>query len=521
MASRSILRAQVRKRSNTPAICQHHEGQKAVLVCIRPGCAEAFACVKCVSTNHRGHEMEDITDFASKKKQILQARVKTGKEIILVSILQQIKSTRDKISVNTKTGEEFQEKIIRRCNTIKKELDDIAAKYTEMNKTTQVKNDKILTEHKDQLEALFIQYKSELEEYEETIEMGSESDIILSERANFPTSPNLSKIPEIDVHDVLQFKDISSDQLEELFGNITTVKNTDQITADVTKKIHFSKQDTTALSSVVVENINIINQFELKGDTGYSCNYLHPLSRGLFVWFFGSSNALRVTNNGRVKNIINIQPTKKGPVIDVCISPVDGTIWAGDHAQSLHQTKSDGSVLQSFNLSCYPLCASRGQYLVSAGMDVQIATTSGKVIRTIALEGKGCNENISCVVQCQKTGRFAFRHFNKVSVTDEDMRLLYKIHGEAVTTSGVDTRSTGNFHKESYVPGRMCFDANGDLLVIDYEYFNVIMFNSRGQYVRTIIQETEDKRPTAISTAPDGTLWVAYHDFVIKQIQYK
>jgi len=58
-------------------------------------------------------------------------------------------------------------------------------------------------------------------------------------------------------------------------------------------------------------------------------------------------------------------------------------------------------------------------------------------------------------------------------------------------------------------------------MVNDFNNSSVIMFNSSGQYIRTIIQKTEDKRPSAINTAPDGTLWVAYHGGVFKQIKYK
>jgi len=522
MASRSSARAQVRMKSNTPAFCPHHPGNKAIFVCTRQGCGEGFTCTKCVTSNHKGHEMEDLSVFANSKRQVLKQKVKIGKDNILPSLLQKIKFTDDKITENKLVTKAELDRLLQRLNEMKEKLDNIYKKYSNLCKKTGEISDRKLAKHKECLESVYNKYKTELEEYEEIIEEGSDSEVVLAERAEFPTSLIGPNHPETDV---IQFKckGISITQLEELFGDMKTVTKTGMV--------GLAKHCESVVSSKSSQIIQIISQFVIQGEIN-RC-YLHPFLDEICVWIYQSETVSFVNKKGIIRKTVSLSSKLKldiGTLQLICVSPADNTLWLMSNSGNVWQLRPDGSQVQNFNISAnssyyYSMCISRRQLLVvgvSHGNTVLLITTSGKVTGIIDTKDICLNDCAFVIVQCQKTGRFAISDFIGISVTDEDLRHLFTIHGETITLANGITSATGYKPEKRFDPYNLCFDVDGDLLIVDRNNFNVVMFSDIGQYIRTVIQETEnDNKPCNINTSSDGSLWVAHFNGVFKQIKYK
>jgi len=143
------------------------------------------------------------------------------------------------------------------------------------------------------------------------------------------------------------------------------------------------------------------------------------------------------------------------------------------------------------------------------------------VIKTVVVQELGLTKTPQQIVQCKKTGNLALTDFETLSVVDENLTRLSTLYGEAITTDNNGTRCYAHQPNNKKYPYCMCFDEDGNLLVVERITCRLIMLNGNGQYIRTILHGTSRKyRPCSISTAPDGTLWIAFRNDMFNQIKY-
>lgn len=56
----------VRVKGNSK--CSHHKKDDVIFVCKETGCHNQLACVKCVTTVHKKHDLENLSNMISGKK---------------------------------------------------------------------------------------------------------------------------------------------------------------------------------------------------------------------------------------------------------------------------------------------------------------------------------------------------------------------------------------------------------------------------------------------------------------------
>jgi len=274
-------------------------------------------------------------------------------------------------------------------------------------------------------------------------------------------------------------------------------------------------------------------EFKLSSNTGWVCRFLCPYSDQIYIWFYKSYITYLVTRVGKVTHTVTLQPTAGDDdfIVDMCTSQVDGTLWSVNTNGRIQQVRQDSKKVQSIKYFIgkkdkpESLCVTRKQEVV-VGMNgseqVVILTITGKVSRVVEAADVGLSNIATRIIQCNKTGRFAITDTNKISVVDENFSHLYTIYGDTVTSADGNNEATGYMCQNTFYPMRTCFDADGNLFVVDYKNYSVIMFSSNGQYIRTITMETEHKKsPCAINSTPRGTLLMGRWDHVFKEINYK
>jgi len=528
MTSRSIQQAQVRKRGNTPGMCLYHNGNKAVLVCLRPECMGEIACVDCVATNHRGHEMEKLETYATAKKQILKEKVKTGKDQILIVLQQKIEYTKNEILANKTNADNNQEEVLNRCNRMKDELDKIARNYTEKCKTTGEENEKKLTKYMEHLEDIYTEYKAELEKCAELIDKGSDFDIVVAEK-DFPSSRNPPDTPNTSIFK-FDFKEMSLSELQKYFGDLVNANNGSIADSTLTH----SEQDSRCLDPLTHgRDISILDEFDVESDTEYACEFLYPLQDQLYVWFYRSYTVSLINKDGKVANTVALQSVggKNDFIQDVCVSFTDGTLWSLNKNGKIQQVKEDGKKLKSIKYlvgkkgSPKSLCVTRKEEIVVGVGDpnqIMILTTTGKVTRTVSIQDVGLRNIPYSIVQCRRTGRMTITDkVHTLSVVDENLCLTYTICNDVVTPARGSAIATGYVCENEFRPWRMCFDSDDNLIVVDYDNYSVIMFSDSGRYLRTITKALEPNKPCTVNTTSDSTIWVADRYEKLKHLKYK
>ncbi|XP_021378965.1 uncharacterized protein LOC110466650 [Mizuhopecten yessoensis] len=485
--------------------CTRHPGMGFVYVCTY--CQHDLLCMKCMVDNHKGHEVELLTDYLSGQRREIEKSRENLANTEFSKLEKDLSDTDTQIHENGKSFQKIRESIRRQGNAMKTEIDNLIEKSIKHCDDMEKKHVDILNSFRTELSQYLNEDKeTKLDRCQQVLTSGTNVEVISFARDTLGTSivpPTLGTLP------TAGFKagTIYSELLQRMLGTITEDGDDQQYQTitECTVKSQFTHSKP-------------ITAFSTTGDEAW-----------LSLW--KDEDIYRVDQTGKVNEKVECGVK----VMDTALSPSAATLWfccQDDH--TVREVTSSGSIVTRFSVTNKPLslCIT-GDNTVVVGMKgcIRVYTTDGREVAS-ARAGGPCKQEVVSpyyMAYCTQTGGVAavdtygvgFDNYMAGKEPEKQPRIIVmdkhlnmKFHTTQIGTG----KSNGN----KFYPRSVCFDRACNVLFTENVSKSVLLIDGcDGHYLRTIYTGTSYSVPWNISLQEDGTLWITDSRCGVKVITYK
>ncbi|XP_060078604.1 uncharacterized protein LOC132558096 [Ylistrum balloti] len=510
----SAIQAVVRRRGQDT--CIHHTGKIIAFLC--ENCSEV-ACMKCVGSRHKGHDLTELSDIAEQQKIEMIKFISEVENNRLPNMKDSIESVEKLKADTTNYFNKLETTVQDQGDKLKQAIDVLIAKSSSLCRRLKEDNIQLLNDYKKCLSDIYEGLGKQLHECKTQLQDASVLELFDTGHAfrslalNLPDKPRLHTV-------VFEAPAHYQPYLEEAFGTLTT---DDQGQPDSTLQPGAPTEDRSSSGTVMAKRqevnynlshqTNILGKFNTKGIGNKVC-----ATEKEEIWISYSNSLQLLSKKGEIRREIKFNVR----ITDVCISPRTKKIWICSDTDSSIMDCALGVPNLRFNCKSKPicLCVTAANHVL-VGMSQKVTkfsqkgepllstktTTSGKPIVRLPQKIAECRltQNLA-VVERQSYDEY---NTKQVLVMNKEFEELFRYKGG---------RAEGQKTAEAiFDPWDVTFDNAGNLLIADCNNHRVLLVSCEGEFLRTVF--TDERSAQAICIDRSLILWAVFGDEV-KRLQY-
>ncbi|KAK3083614.1 hypothetical protein FSP39_000268 [Pinctada imbricata] len=479
-----VLRTQVGDIDTTILTCTDH-GDQASFHCEK---CNVPVCGKCITGEHRGHEMSDLTELFDRKKKVLQNDITRMEESLC-----KFKKEREEIIAEK---EKYDSKVRRTTTDMENEIKD-AHKELDRIHIERMENLAIIRQNQLSIcDGRIIEIKTKIDMLEDRVTEYKETTSKSSLLALLNLSRRTESIPEIGIKPKIPeppvFVSGSLQKLGENLGKLQ-VSSTSVIAKPRRNPLKLTKP-------------TIVSKFKCpsQGDPSICINKEGD------VWLGGkkSRELVMVNIKGQVLKRRTIQNRPKALAVmdcgDVIISP------NVDDSMAISRCLRDGTEQHIFYDET-PSCL----VSITADQKILICTVDGRVVR---INGDGSN-----IKQIYRgSGDYSVVHAvenadGNIYISDQNKSAVVMITKDGKVLTTITQTVEGEILKW---PLGLVVDKLGNTLCTDISKACVYIINQNGQMRKLIDSSVCNQEPRCLAVDNDNNLWIAHFDGTVLVVKY-
>ncbi|XP_033747493.1 uncharacterized protein LOC117332624 [Pecten maximus] len=539
----SFFKGQIPARATGQIHCTFHREEMYQLFCIT--CQE-LACIQCVSTIHRRHEIDNLKDLTPQKKSAIQNFIDTSENVQRDEFKRSLATVDKKLKENEDNFERLSVATEMQGNKLKQAIDDLTKKKILLLQQLKEENAKQLTDSKIDICGNKQKYADLLKQCKDTVQEGSDIQVhdVETEVKTYFVQPSVPALQ------VVTFKP-NSDPLLSLEHAFGSVKIGDKKIDDITQG-YFGSQSRKIFDSVTrATNTEMAEQIlrrplsarpkqrtpkknpimPISPQDQYTEKYYQPTK--VLADFVPSDPLLELEIIGEEAwtccggcleciTLINKKGENKRQVhfkhfvMGISVSPTTRNVWVQIYnGQIVEVTTKD--TIQRFTTDANILnaiCVTRDEHIL-LGKSGQLAklTTNGKTVLKTAEQKRGHSLCASpCrMSECRISGNIAMVDGDHVLVLDSKLQQVFT-YKRGMSTH--DQRlSADRLH-----PVDVTYDYTGRLVVCHSDIIYIL--NNDGKFLKQLFYDEQFKNLQCICIDEKGTLWLGAEIHKVKLLQY-
>ncbi|XP_021361149.1 uncharacterized protein LOC110455375 [Mizuhopecten yessoensis] len=511
---------QVPVRKKGQSTCIHHKGKIVEFLC--DNCSE-LACMKCVATRHKGHELTEVNDIAEKQKLEMIEFIDEVENTKLPNIKEEICSIEKQMAETSTYFDTLKTKVQEQGIKLKQEVDVLIAESLSQYRNIKEDNIRLMTDYKKRLEdsheGLIKQLHDCKTQLQDTsvLALYDTGQTFRSLALNLPESPSLNTA-------VFEAPTNYRCYLEQALG--TLVPNDPSSTDEAESKAQLpppvqeptSARPKSGASAIkrpaskytLLSQTNIMGKFHTKRIGNKIC------PNGSDEIWISYADILELLNK---KGIVRRQFKFTVRITDISISPRTRNIWVCSDADSSIMEYTQGTPNLRFHCKNKPICLCvtiGNQILVGMSQRVTKFSQQGKNLLSTKTQtpGQSMVRLPQKIAECRLTQNVAVVERQsyddnsklQVLVMDKEFGELFRYKGDGQPAAGA-----------VFDPWDVTFDIAGNLLIADCNNHSVLLVSSGGEFIRTVF--TDELSAQAIGLDKNHVLWAVNGDEV-KRLQY-
>ncbi|XP_021365928.1 uncharacterized protein LOC110458521 [Mizuhopecten yessoensis] len=519
---------QIPLRKKGQITCIEHKGRQLELYCEK---CDTLACLQCLSSTHKGHDVCELSNITPKRKQDIQNFIDTSEQNDLVQLREYITSTDTLLKDNTSIFENLSHKLKMQTEKLKKDLDLLTAQTLSVYHKMEEDNVKLIQTYKHDLDMYDKQLKQRVQECKTALQRSINIEIYdvgceICSETNLPVKPVLG---------TASFTPNKTPQhhLELALGKIA-ISSQGQASID---------QDGSVRTSGGQEPSSTSQQSEPKGKKAVTMYTLLPQTKVLEEWRSPVGiTSICPTTDGQVwtsfdSNTLTLLD-RKGTVIqevkhkdyieNISLSPTTHTLWVCDTENNIMELVS-GRLIHRFSTKEYPMCicvTACNHVIVGMTDNISKFTTKGQMVLTTSAARTG--KPLVCspyrISECPVTHNVAVVDRNDqayggdgiehVIVMDSDFKELFVYRGDIPSTY----KQSSQKGAAPFIPCGVVYDSVGNIIIADCNNNRVLLISGRGEFLRIIPTDTD--YTLAVGVDREDVLWAGFGWDNVKLLQY-
>lgn len=496
--------------------CSEHPNQSIERFCKTCSCS---ICVTCSRTNHDGHEMMDIKDYAEITIEELGSSVDSVKSQYTCSVIQKRRKllvAKRSYANNMKASIAF---IKHRAEELKAEIDGICGviidEMLEFQNKAQTEFHDLELElevMEDRLEELEVLYSSMLKTQNEIriLKLGN----VLNSRINHIKSKSINTMKTTVEPPVFSIGEYEHETLQDMFGSCGTKDESGMKRSE-------SLPDSSSIGDVIETKMEVLSSFQFAKDD--TIRAIVPCEKGkAWVTSYGKKEIQMVKKDGDIHKTLtldlrinDIATTNDGGLV---LTPNGG---AGGRQYQIKKMKPNGYIVDFINmkplLPCSIEVTKDGQ--IYAGMvdsyNFNVTDSSVRVIARFSAFGV-----IESKFQYDDKGA---RLFTQPYTIQENINYDIWIKDRTASAEGrlIVLQNSGKFKfkytgtmcpktEAKFNPGDFCVMSDGKVMVTDVNNHLIHLLNMDGVLLQFLNSQDEGGffAPTALQIDNEGNIWV-------------
>ncbi|XP_021365925.1 uncharacterized protein LOC110458518 [Mizuhopecten yessoensis] len=514
-----------RKKGQTR--CIEHKGRQLELYCEK---CDTLVCLKCLSTIHKGHDVCELNEITSQKKQDIQNFIERTEKNDLVQLREYITSTDTLLKDNTSNFENLSHKLKTQTDQLKQDLDLLTTQTLSLYQKMEEDNAKLKQTYKQDLEMCNKQLGQRVQECKSALQRGSNIEIYdagCSIKTNLPVKPVLgtasftpNKNPKHHLELALGTIDISRE------GQASVDQDYTSVTPFGGQKPSSTSQQSEPKGKKAVTMYKQLLQTKVleEWESPVGITSICPTTDGQ-VWTSFNSNTLTLLDrNGRV-----IQQVKqKANINSISLSPTTHTLWVCDAEHNITELVS-GRLTNRFSTKERPMCicvTASNHVIVGMTEHISKFTTQGQMVLTTSSTGTW--KPLVCsprwISECPVTHTVAVVDCNykrgggdgipHVIVMDTDLKELFVYRGDIPSTY----KQSSQKGAQPFNPRGVVYDSVGNIIIADCNNNRVLLISGRGEFLRII--HTDTIWTCDVGVDREDVLWAVFGGCNVKLLQY-
>ncbi|XP_060074133.1 uncharacterized protein LOC132553871 [Ylistrum balloti] len=532
-------------RAKGQLYCSFHRDEIFQLYCIT--CQE-LACIQCVSTIHRRHEIDNLKTLTPQKKERIRKFIDTTKPTTHNGFEQSLLSVDQKLKKNAEEFEKLSAAAQQQASKLKQNIDDLTVAKISLFRKMKEKNMKLLNSHKKDINTKKEQFFNFLTECEDTIQTGSDIQVHDIEK-----EIDSQHVIPIQVPDLMLATFISNPEpsrpIERAFGVVTlpsngsdamlqTPRSFEHIRANISLDT-MAKCDSAAppkatpamvkpksviLQSVTTKSEKYLDRSSLSQNRHSIKQPIHfkllaefrssdpiggmsALGKDMWTCCACAVDITLINNRGEAKRKIKFD----NEVLGISVSPTTQNVWVqmyGGDVLELTTTEKKFRFKQDNN-KLNAICITLDEHvLLGRNEELLKLTIDGKTVLSTKKSNSGQTlcKSPSSISECRITRNIAMIDGDHVLVIDKAFNELFRYRRTVPTED----------HRELW-PICVTYDNTGNIVVCDQETIYII--NCYGEFIQQLYQK-ENCHYHNVATDETGTLWASSHSFEVTLLEY-
>ncbi|XP_021374698.1 uncharacterized protein LOC110464015 [Mizuhopecten yessoensis] len=542
-----FFKGQMPVRTKGQIHCTFHSEKIFQLYCIT--CQE-LACIKCVSTIHRGHNLDDLQDLTPQKKGKIRNFIDTSESTKSNEFQQNLASVDQKLSENADNFEKLCIAAKAHAEKLKKEINDYTLTKISIFREIKEENEKLLSQYKEDIYRRKERFCNFLKECKESVQTGSDIQIHDTEKEvdthMYNTPPSVPAVQHVSFRPNLY----PLQSIEHAFGLVTTERkasenmlkdssgsqpckicpaNTKFDKAAATNP-HITKHKRAPRMLATRKKENDLGKPLLPQDqhrktrcqtTKILADFQSPFAVldmsviGEEAWTCCAcyDNITLISNKGEKKR--NVTLTLTSYVMGISVSPTTHHCWAHSYDGKIVEV-TPTKVIHRFNTTInklHSICVTLDEHILIGGPGALTKlTTNGKTVfkTTTSSSGQPLCVSPCRMSECRITGNIAMVDGDHVLVIDKHFQQLFMYKGAMST---VDQSKVS----KAWSPEDVAYDNTGNLVVCDRN--TIFLISNEGMFLRQLFSDTS-AYIHCVCIEETGTLWFGSYDFHVRLLQY-
>ncbi|XP_069140007.1 uncharacterized protein [Argopecten irradians] len=449
----------IRTKGNSK--CPNHRQKDIIFLCV--DCDEEMICATCSITTHKSHELVELSSVKTQHNSKLQHFINTTENNALPQLKMEIQLTQKELKENSQYFSGLRAKVTEYGQKCKQEIDD----FIQENKATcdkmELRNQNLLKDHIKELQKRITSLERFLNECKQTLQNGTTvqaHDVVLD------IQKLDSKIPDLPKQQWPKFHPSQDmfDQLKKAIGSLSTDHKVKII------KIKLLREPVVQSQCKFRHHITSIRP--TKGNRAWVCNF--------------ESNILELIDlkwqtQKKIKNEDKIR--------DISISRKTGHVWfCCKEAKTVCEVSSSSKIpVIKFRTdeTPYSICVTKSELVVLGSENkVSIYTQNGHMLHSSSHQMSGIS-SAGEITQCPVTGNIAVLSAEILKGSDKDnWKGKIIIYDEKLKVKSY--YSGGERRADTFGPGSVAYDLNGNLVVADMKQHSVELISGLGHHIKTL-----------------------------------
>ncbi|OWF41147.1 E3 ubiquitin-protein ligase TRIM71 [Mizuhopecten yessoensis] len=482
--------------------CAHHPGRTLTLFC---DLCKDLACLTCLSTVHKGHEMRALSDLTTSTRAKIQQYIDTTEDRQCLQLIQCLTWAEDELMQTSHRYDRLTEKIVQQGKALKLKIDVITCMSKGLYKQLEEENKRKLQIYITDLHTRLDAVNDNLRNCKHILAEGT--DIQTYDTGYELITKPIQPLPIQPSRHCFTFvpNEAPSSCLEKAFGELTT-------SAEHKPLIHTEKM-------MEFKSEDFISSICPNRDNG--------------AWICNHGNTVTLLDKrGKTETVLQY----KGPIRDVQISPNTQNLWlcSDDNFEIMECDTSLKQTTTRFtpDSKVYCLCVTVDEHiLVGSSKKIMKYTPCGTILLT---SGKATTKtsffkrsaplvrSAYRMSECGITRHVAVMDMDKeedggqyqkqVLVIDKDFQELFRYKGDLPHTRG------GCKMDNPFSPCDVQFDTFGHLVISDRANGCIRLLSGDGQFIRLLHVDAIDAGVIGIDHK--NVLWAVFGQVNVKILKY-